>query len=156
VTGFGSGLGGSYRCDVVNKVHPQKGTFNDPTYGPTPSWYNMADVTQPSYSELFANGESGMFGNMGRNVLTNPGENNWDMALEKNFSTPWFRGEHGNIQFRLETFNTFNHPQWNGFNNGCSGSTGFGQPCNLNQTAPGEVNGDRGPRNLQLGLKFIF
>jgi hypothetical protein len=156
VTGFSSGIGGPVRCDVVNKVHIQKGTFNDPTYGPTPTWYNMADVNQPAYSELFANGEANMFGNMGRNVLTAPGENNWDVALEKNISTPWFGGEHANIQFRLETFNTWNHPQWSGFNSGCSGSTGFGQSCLLNQTAPGEVNSDRGPRNLQLGLKFIF
>ncbi|MGC9994698.1 MAG: carboxypeptidase-like regulatory domain-containing protein [Terriglobia bacterium] len=156
VTGYSSGIGGSVRCDVVSKPHIQKGTYNDPTYGPTPTWYNMADFAQPQYSELLANGEPSMFGNMGRNVLTAPGENNWDMALEKNISTPWFRGEHSNVQFRLETFNTFNHPQWNGFNNGCSGSTGFGQSCLLNQTAPGEVNSDRGPRNVQLGLKFIF
>jgi hypothetical protein len=156
VSGYSSGIGAGVRCDVVSKPHIQKGTYNDPTYGPTPTWYNMADFAQPQFSEILANGEPNMFGNMGRNVLTSPGENNWDMALEKNISTPWFRGEHGNIQFRLETFNTFNHPQWNGFNNGCSGNTEFGQSCLLNQTAPGEVNSDRGPRNVQLGLKFIF
>jgi hypothetical protein len=52
-----------------------------------------------------------MFGYIGRNILTGPGRNNWDIALMKNIATPWFGPEKGNIQFRLETFNTFNHPQ---------------------------------------------
>jgi hypothetical protein len=156
VTGFSSGLGGAYRCDVVGKVAIKKGTWNDPTYGPTPTWWDPSTVTQPQYSEMFANGEAGMFGNMGRNILAGPGRNNFDMALEKNIQTPWFRGEHGTIQFRLETFNTFNHPQWQYVNTGCAGKTPFGGACNLNTTSPGEVNGDWGPRNMQLGLKFIF
>jgi hypothetical protein len=108
------------------------------------------------YSQLLANGEPGMFGNMGRNVLTGPGRNNFDLALEKNISTPWFRGEHGTVQFRLETFNTFNHPQFQYANTGCSGKTPFGGTCDQNTTTPGEVNTAWAPRNLQLGLKFIF
>jgi len=156
VTGFSTGLGGATRCDVIGKLAIKKGTWNDPTYGPTPTWWDPTVVTQPYYSQLFANNEPGMFGNMGRNELTGPGRNNFDLALEKNFSTPWFRGEHGTVQFRLETFNTWNHVQWQYFNNGCSGSTPFGGTCNQNTTAPGEVNSDWGPRNIQLGLKFIF
>jgi hypothetical protein len=156
VSGFDTGLGGSYRCDAVGKVAIKKGTWNDPTYGPTPTWWDPSTVTQPLFSQMYANGEPGMFGNMGRNILTGPGRNNWDMALQKNISTPWFKGEHGTLQFRLETFNTFNHPQWMYVNNGCPGATGFGLPCNLNTTTPGEVNSTWGPRNMQLGLKFIF
>jgi hypothetical protein len=156
VTGYSSGLGGAVRCNTVGKVAIKKGTYDDPTYGPTPTWWDPSVVTQPTFSQLYANGEAGMFGYMGRNVLTGPGRNNFDMALEKNISTPWFGGEHATIQFRLETFNTFNHPQWQYANTGCSGSTGFGQPCNLNTTSPGEVNTAWAPRNMQLGLKFIF
>jgi hypothetical protein len=156
VTGFNSGLGGSYRCDVVGKVAIKKGTWNDTTYGPTPTWWDPSTVAQPLFSEILANGEANMFGNMGRNILTGPGRNNFDMALEKNISLPWFKGEHSTLQFRLESFNTFNHPQWQYFNNGCPGSTPFGGTCNLNTTAPGEVNSDWGPRNVQLGLKFMF
>ena len=55
-----------------------------------------------------------MFGWMGINQLTGPGRNNWDLALLKNFTAPWFRGEHSTIQFRWETYNTFNHPEWQG------------------------------------------
>jgi hypothetical protein len=156
VTGFATGIGGSYRCDVVGKVAIKKGTYNDPTYGPTPQWWDPSTVAQPLYSQLLANGEPGMFGNMGRNVLTGPGRNNFDLALEKNISTPWFRGEHGTVQFRLETFNTFNHPQFQYANTGCSGKTPFGGTCDQNTTTPGEVNTAWAPRNLQLGLKFIF
>jgi hypothetical protein len=148
VSGYNTELGGSMRCDVVGKVAINKHTFNDPVYGPTVSWWNPAVVAQPLFSEL-----STTFGNMGRNILTGPGRNNWDMALVKNFH---LHGEQPMLQFRLETFNTFNHTQWKGFNTECSGSTGFGQTCDLNTNTPGEVNGDWGPRNVQLGLKFIF
>jgi hypothetical protein len=148
VTGYSTNIGGGYRCDVIGKVAPTKGTFNDPVYGPTLQWWNPATVAQPSFSEL-----STTYGNMGRNILTGPGRNNWDMALEKNFA---LHGEGVKLQFRLETFNTFNHTQYQYANTGCSGSTGFGMPCNLNLTNPGEVNSDWGPRNVQLGLKFIF
>ena len=90
----------------------QKGVVDDPQFGPTPSWFNPAVIQQPLMSQLYANSEPGMFGYMGRNVLTGPGRNNWDLALLKDFQTPWFKGEHSMLQFRLETFNTFNHPQW--------------------------------------------
>jgi hypothetical protein len=118
------------------------------------TWFNPAVVTQPNLSQLSANNQPGMFGYMGSNVLTGPGTNNWDMTLQKNIALPWVNGEHSNLQFRLETFNTFNHPQWNSINAGCSGSIGFGQPCT--QLGNGEVNGARSPRLIQMGMKFTF
>jgi hypothetical protein len=118
-------------------------------------------------SQLSANNQPGMFGWMGINQLTGPGRNNWDLALLKNFTTPWFKGEHGTIQFRWETYNTFNHPEWKGINAGCSSSTPFGQPCNY---ATYTINGKQTPVNagegdvssawpqriMQFGMKFIF
>ena len=59
-----------------------------------------------------------MFGYMGRNMLRGPGRNNWDIALLKDFTAPWFKGEHSTVQFRWETFNTFNHTQWKGVSTG--------------------------------------
>jgi Carboxypeptidase regulatory-like domain len=156
INGISSGLDGAYRCNVVGKVAPNQGTHMDPTYGPTATWWNPATVTQPTLAQLYANGEPGMFGNMGRNILTGPGRNNWDLALEKNFNIPWFSGEHANLQFRLETFNTFNHTQWSGFNSGCSGANTFGESCADNTTAPGEVNSAWDPRQMQLGMRFSF
>jgi hypothetical protein len=165
VNGYSTAINQSALCDPIGRVAISKGTYNDPTYGPTPSWWNPARIAQPLYSEMFSNGESCMFGCMGRATLTGPGRNNFDMALEKNFTLPWFKGEHSTMQFRLETFNTFNHPSWQYVNASCSGSTPFGGSCSpyTSTGTPGganvgngEVNSDWGPRNIQLGLKFTF
>lgn len=157
VSGFSTGIGQNPVCDPVGKVAIDKHMYNDPTYGPILDWWNPGTVTQPQFSQMFANGESCMFGCMGRNVLTGPGRNNWDIALEKNFNLPWFSGEHSTMQFRFETFNTFNHTQWQYVNAGCSGNTPFGGACNdSNNLNNGEVSGAWDPRIIQLGLKFIF
>ena len=131
--------------------------YNDPTYGPTPTWIDPSVVGQITIPQLQANGEPGMFGYMGRNPLTGPGVNDWDLALLKDFTAPWFRGEHSTVQFRWETFNTFNHTQFQGVNIGCSGLTAAGAPCTgPNNIGNGEIGADRSPRIMQLGLKFIF
>jgi hypothetical protein len=75
----------------------------------------------------------------------------------KNISMPWFGGEHSSLQFRAESYNTFNHPQWTGINIFCSSTTAPGAACNGNQNiGNGEVASAAPPRILQLGLKFIF
>jgi len=157
-TGMSSGIGQGLRCNSLGAVKIDKFTYTDPQFGPTPMWFNPNTVGQPSLSQYFANGEPGMFGYMGRNTLTGPGRNDWDLALLKNFQLPWARGEHSTLQFRLETFNTFNHPQWKFINASCGGGTPFGAPCSgiANNLGNGEVTGAWAPRNVQLGLKFLF
>ena len=95
-----------------------------------------------------------MFGYMGRNALTGPGRNNLDLALHKDFKLPWFGKESSILQFRLDTFNTFNHPQWKTISASCAGSISFGQPCT--QVGNGEVASAWRPRNVELGMKFLF
>ena len=105
-----------------------------------------------------------MFGYMGRNPLTGPGRNNWDMALLKNFQLPWFGGEHSVLQFRWETFNTFNHPQWQYVNLSCNGSPNadgspaFGRPCGGHDynLGNGQINAAWPARIMQFALKVIF
>lgn len=159
-----TGIGGAVRCNTVGPVKIQKGIDNNPQFGPVPTWYNPNLTTEPLASQLPANNEPGMFGYMGRNVLTGPGRNNWDLALLKNFSLPWFGSEHSNLEFRWETFNTFNHPQWKSVNTGCSGvvnndgTAAFGRPCG-GQTynlGNGEVSGAWPPRIMQFALKLTF
>jgi hypothetical protein len=91
-------------------------------------------------------------------VLTGPGRDNWDLALLKEAAVPWFHGERSTIQFRWETFNSFNHPQWKGVSAGCGGNTPFGQPCSgiANNLGNGYINGAWSPRIMQFGLKFSF
>jgi hypothetical protein len=96
---------------------------------------------------------------MGRNMLTGPGRNNTDLALLKNFQLPWFAGEHSTLQFRWESFNTFNHTQYQGMNNGCNGNTPFGVSCGAaayGNASNGFVNSAWAPRIVQFGLKLIF
>ena len=163
ISGHGTGIGGSAMCNSLAPVKVQKGVDNNPTFGPTVQWYNPADVGQLQMSQLAANGQSGMFGYMGLDPLTGPGRNNWDIALHKDFVAPWFKGEHSTVQFRWETFNTFDHTQWQGISSGCSSATPAGMPCNYatyNGTTvnlgKGDVSSAWPSRIMQFALKFIF
>jgi len=169
ITGMSTGIGGNMKCNNVAPLKIKKGVFNDPEYGPTPTWYDPSVVVQPTLDQLRADGQPGMFGYMGRSALTGPGRNNWDLAILKNFQLPWFKGEHSTIQLRLETFNTWNHPQWKYINSGCSGDNNpdgtkaFGRTCNDQMIGTTRFNGGQGqvntawdPRIMQVGLKFIF
>lgn len=85
------------------------------------------------------------FGNSGVGLVVGPGQNNSDIAIIKR--TPvGFLGENGNIEFRTEFFNAFNHPQFgNPGTNATAGAT-FGV---ISTTS---VN----PRIIQFGLKVNF
>ncbi|MGC9994667.1 MAG: TonB-dependent receptor [Terriglobia bacterium] len=165
ITGLSSGIGGGVTCDTVGKLKVQKSVYHDITYGNVVRWFDPSVLVQPTLDQFYANGQPGMFGYAGRNTLSGPGRNNFDLALFKAFDTPWFKGEHSSVQFRLETFNTFNHPQWKGVYFGCngnpdpvSGALAFGRTCGGDAFNPGngEVAGTWGPRNVQLGMKFTF
>ena len=88
----------------------------------------------------FAAPAAGFFGNSGTFILTGPGLNNWDIALEKNARIR----EAVNAQFRVELFNAWNHAQ---FENPDStvGDANFGQ-----------VTQARDAREIQLGLKVLW
>jgi hypothetical protein len=65
-------------------------------------WFDKTAFTTPA---LYS------FGNAGRNVLIGPGASNLDLSLFKSFSLR-FLGEGRELQFRAETFNLLNHPQF--------------------------------------------
>lgn len=60
------------------------------------------------------------FGNAGRNFLNNPGRINFDTALLKHFKIR----ESGQVEFRAEVFNIFNHTQFRIYDPDNPGSTG--------------------------------
>jgi hypothetical protein len=95
------------------------------------NWFNKAAFKQPA---------AGALGTLGRNTERGPGVNNLDFALFKNF--PVTRGIR--LQFRLESFNAFNHTQF------AAVST------NLAASNFGVVTGARPARINQLGLKVLF
>jgi hypothetical protein len=162
-SGYGTGVGANAQCNSLAPVRRQKGIDDNPTYGPEVQWYNPANVGQLQLAQLSANGQPGEFGYMGINPLAGPGRNNWDLALLKNFSAPWFKGEHSTVQFRWETYNTFNHPEWQGISTGCDSTTPFGTACNTQVISGKTYNIGRGDvtsawpqRIMQFALKFIF
>ena len=91
----------------------------------------------------FSENALGTPGNASRRSFYGPGELNFDLALLKTFRF----SEARSLQFRMESFNTFNHTNFFGpaAVNGDIDSTLFGQVVNA---AP--------PRLMQAALKFTF
>ena len=85
----------------------------------------------------------GELGNARRRFFYGPGLNNFDIALQKEVPIT----EAKMLQFRLESFNVFNHAQFFGAAavNGNISSAGFGQIVSANS-----------PRLAQLAAKFVF
>lgn len=147
---YQSGIGGGQRCNPVGKQSGQT-VVNDSVFGPTVQWFNVNAFTQPTLDQLYADNQPGMFGYLGRNTLIGPGRNNWDMSLFKDFKF----GERAGLQFRFETFNSFNHTQWKYANTGCAGTVAPGAVCGTTGRF-GQVNTTWPSRIIQLGLKLSF
>ena len=83
----------------------------------------------------------GTFGNVGRNTLIGPRIFNWDASMHKNFNFT----ERYYLQFRFESFNAANHPNWGNPN------------TSVNSQNFGKITGTRtSMRQLQMALKFVF
>lgn len=81
------------------------------------------------------------FGNVGRNVLFNPGLAQWDFSAVKNTR---IREGH-TLQFRFEGFNFSNRPNFN------APATDSRNPATF-----GRITTARTMRELQFGLKYVF
>ncbi len=139
ITAFGV----PYRPDQVgdpNKAGPVAANpgCSAPTQIHTPnSWFNTC---------AFATPENPLLGTAGRNNVIGPGLNNLDFSLLKDVP---FRHEGRRLQLRFEFFNLFNIPHFDIPGGAFSGS-GFG----VVQSA--SKYGSKPPRQIQLGLKYIF
>jgi hypothetical protein len=102
-------------------------------------WFNTSVFTQPAPFTL---------GNAPRTIDTvdNPGVNNWNTSVFKN---NYFGSENKyNLQFRLELFNAFNHPQFGAPNTNVNAGSQFGVISSMGSFY--------NARLVQLALKFIF
>ena len=131
-------LGGGQRADYLG------GQIYNDGYRQSLQYFNPLVFGRPA---------NGTLGTLGRNFLTGPGYQNWDISLYKNTHIT----ERVQAQLRVETFNTFNHAQ---FVN--PGTTNISVP---NPSTPvtastagntGRFTATRDPRNMQLGLKILF
>lgn len=100
-------------------------------------------------TEAFALPEVGTFGNMARYVIRDPGLNNWDLAIFKNFPIR----ERMRIQFRFETYNTFNHTQFSGGDRAGRWNPATGEQVD---TRFGQFTAASNARIMQLALRFLF
>lgn len=107
-----------------------------------------------NYFNAFAFGRpaDGTLGNTGKSIIRLPGINQWDMSLFKNFRVQ----ERINVQFRFETFNTFNHTQWANVNSALSLPNPSSLVTDATRGQFGQVTSTRDPRSLQLAIKFLF
>jgi Carboxypeptidase regulatory-like domain len=127
------GLGGNTtnRPDKVAPVsypHSQK------------AWFSQASFAAPAAPWTAAGAGGTGFGNANKDAVVGPGLFNWNIALFKDIPIH----EAMYLQFRVETFNTFNHTEWNQVDGG-SNDGNFGQ-----------VTSTADPRVLQFGAKFVF
>ncbi len=82
------------------------------------------------------------WGNLAQGAVRAPGRDDWNIALFKEFVISEKRGSL--LELRFESFNTFNHTQFNGVNT-TFGAGGFGA-----------VNSVWDPRLMQFALKLKF
>ncbi len=134
-------FGGSGRADV---------TGTNPNDGPATAeqfWSANADGTQNSYTCGGAiSGETVdptfpyRYGNSTRNDLIGPSFANMDFSLNKNFAVT----ESVGVEFRFESYNFTNHPNWNA------------PSTSLTSSQFGRVTSARSMRTNQFALKFNF
>jgi hypothetical protein len=89
----------------------------------------------------FANATAGRFGNSTRNIVRNPGDQQWDIALFKNFR---LKGSH-RLQLRAEVFNFINQPNLSGPIQDISNAN-FGR----------SITKDGSRRDIQLAVTYRF
>jgi hypothetical protein len=145
VTFVQSGVPQSINYNGADTLGLGGGTANRPnkvagiTYPKTRlAWFNKASFAAPLAP--WNGGTNQGWGNAGKDQIILPGLFNFNMALFKTFSFT----ESLKFQFRLETFNTFNHTEFNGIDNG------------FNDGNFGQVTSAYDPRVLQLGGKLSF
>ena len=130
--------GGDPRPDVIGNVKAQHQTLHE--------WFNTGAFKFADY---------GTFGTAPRyfSNMRGPGFQDWDTTIEKN----WVFKDRMRAQFRFETFNTFNHPNFYAPN---AGATAW-QGCDPNASSTcgssfGQVTAAFPARSIQWAGKFYW
>jgi carboxypeptidase family protein len=142
-SGFGGvtdpiGLDGGYtnRANIVSKINyhhkvadwfstPKNDGGADPQAAPTPGYLGGPNLG---------------FGNGRRDTFVGPGRVNFTTSLYKSFAVT----ERAHFELRVETFNTFNHTEFNGYGATTGGSN------------YGVATGTYDPRVMEVAGKFVF
>ncbi len=150
----GVGLDSNFDCGVKGQYWVVNG---DPkiigTFGTTGQWFATKN---PDGTPIFTAPAPGTFNTQRvRNLIYQPGFQNWNLGLFKSFPITEGTG----LQFRAEVFNFINHPNWGGGSGGIPGTSAVNfDPTSSNfgkvTTKGGGVGG--GERNIQLSLRVYF
>src|SRR5579883_2904111 len=126
--------GGSNRPNLSGHVsYPKKPT----------AWFNTAAFSAPVAPWVSGStGPNAGFGNSGKDAVVGPGLFNWNLSLFKEVRITSAEGPR--IQLRAESYNTFNHTEFQNVSTGFTNSN-FGQ-----------LTSTYDPRVLQFGAKFLF
>jgi len=121
-----SNLGGAVRGDYVRNPNlPSSQRTID-------RWFDTTFVVPVT---------AGNIDNAGRNLIYAPGKINLDISVARDFRMPW---ENHEIQFRFESFNATNTPN-------------FGPPnTGVGSVAVGTITAAEDPRRVQFALKYVF
>jgi len=128
---------------------------------PTPAAAFTVGYLALSPAARFVQAGVGARTNVGRNTVSSPGLNIWNMSLLKTTNLR----KRASLQFRFETYDTFNHRNYSiglPTNNGAIDSANNTNPLNggyIFVTSPTFLNKfsfDGGSRNVELGLKLVW
>jgi hypothetical protein len=137
--GVGNGTGTGSRPDLVGNPRSSFTANQDNTQA-GPLLYNP---------DAFAIPTGLTFGNVGRNTLYLPGRVNFNFSTFKRFAI----NEKTGFEFRWETFNIFNHTQFNSIDSSMPTPLTAGTFAG---TSFMHLNGTHDPRRMQFGLRFYF
>jgi hypothetical protein len=128
---LGLGGGTTNRPNLVSSVsYPKKQL----------AWFNTSAFSAPTAP--WAGGPNQGYGAAGKDAVVGPGLFNWNLSLFKEFRITSAEGPR--FQLRAESYNTFNHTEWNNIDTGFTDHN-FGQITSTND-----------PRTFQFGAKFLF
>src|SRR5580692_11077673 len=122
---------------------------------------NIVGYVAANPTARFIQAGVGTVANVGRDTVSTPGLNIWNMSLLKTNKLT----ERASLQFRFQTYNTFNHRNPSiglPTNNGAIDSNNNANPFNAGYifvTSPTFLNKfsfDGGSRTMELGLRLVF
>jgi hypothetical protein len=146
-------LGGDYLLDRTNS-HSRNSRPNStyPSYNKATHdmWANGWGPQWQPGGGIFTTPCLGCAGNLGRNTFVGPGQWFSDMSLFKNFKVT----ERVGLQFRVESFNTFNHTNFVLANSGQASLETTHNQFPISNF--GQAGATLNARNLQFGLKVSF
>ena len=133
------GLGGDYSI-VPNLTGKPQYTKGKATVGPVSGYQYVSNAGFSQPASWFGGPDLG-FGNVGRDAVVGPGRTQLHhLAIQ----VVRLR-EAAHFEFRADSFNTFNHTQFNGL-----------ADTNPQNQDFGFVNSAQDPRTFELGGKFVF